>query len=158
MLRILKMLYGFPIPMFRWCILSGVVVVYSVIYFKTLQFPKWWKSLLQDFTNLNKRNLWQQKESQASFFNIEEWDFTLLLWVKYFIWSFLAVLTIILLRNTKLKNLLLNKTFSNFKLQKHRINDKIFNIVLLFLTLLLVSFLLLATITRTFFTQNYCVS
>ena len=78
------MLYGFPIPMFRWCILSGVVVVYSVIYFKTLQFPKWWKSLLQDFTNLNKRNLWQQKESQASFFNIEEWDFTLLLLSKIF--------------------------------------------------------------------------
>ena len=30
-------------------ILSDVVVVHSVIYFKTLQFRKWWKS-----------NLWQQ--------------------------------------------------------------------------------------------------
>ena len=45
---------------FIWClddvpILSDVVVVHSVIYFKTLQFPKWRKS-----------NLWQQRESQAA--------------------------------------------------------------------------------------------
>ena len=37
---------------------------------------------------------------------------------KNFIWSFLAVLTIILLRNIKLKNVLLKKRFSNFNLQK----------------------------------------
>ena len=36
-------------------ILSDVVVVNSVIHFKTLQFPKWWQS-----------NLWQQQESQAA--------------------------------------------------------------------------------------------
>ena len=41
---------------------SDVVVVHSVIHFKTLKFPKWWKSLLWDTTNLNERNLWQQQE------------------------------------------------------------------------------------------------
>ena len=51
--------------MLRCCTLSDVVVADSAINFKTLQFPKWWKSLLQDSTNLNKRNLWHQQESQA---------------------------------------------------------------------------------------------
>ena len=36
-------------------ILSDVVVVHSVVHFKTLQFPTWWKS-----------NLWRQQESQAA--------------------------------------------------------------------------------------------
>ena len=36
-LIILKVLYGFCSLMFRWCILSHMVV-----YFKTVQFSKWW--------------------------------------------------------------------------------------------------------------------
>ena len=40
------------------CILSDVMVVHNVIHFKTLQFPEWRKSLLQESKNLNKRNLW----------------------------------------------------------------------------------------------------
>ena len=36
-------------------ILSDVVVVHSIIHFKTLHLPKWWKS-----------NLWQQQESEAA--------------------------------------------------------------------------------------------
>ena len=36
-------------------ILSNVVVVHSVVHFKTLQFPTWWKS-----------NFWRQQEGQAA--------------------------------------------------------------------------------------------
>ena len=36
-------------------ILSDAVAVHSVIHFKTLLLPKWWKN-----------NLWQQHESQAA--------------------------------------------------------------------------------------------
>ena len=43
-----------------------VVFVDSVMHFKTVLFPKWCKSLLQDSTDLNKRNLWQQQESEAA--------------------------------------------------------------------------------------------
>ena len=35
MLGIFKVLYGFCFPMFRWCILSDVVVVHTVIHLKT---------------------------------------------------------------------------------------------------------------------------
>ena len=54
---ILKVFYGFRI-------LSDVVV-FRVMRFKTLQFPKWRKSILRDSTDLNKRNLLQQQESQT---------------------------------------------------------------------------------------------
>ena len=47
------------------CILSDVMVVNNVIHFKTLQFPEWRKSLLQESKNLNKRNLWQQQGRRA---------------------------------------------------------------------------------------------
>ena len=151
---------------------SDVVVVHSVIHFKTLKFPKWWKSLLWDTTNLNERNLWQQQERQAAdaFYriwcsgrscsaihfktlqfpewwksllqestnlinvifgrnrNVEQqfahrwmWFYLAIFWAKYFICSFSSTWTITLLRNIKLKNLLLNKPFTNFRLQKHRI-------------------------------------
>ena len=55
---ILKVFYGFRI-------LSDVVVFHSVMRFKTLQFPKWRKSILRDSTDLHKRNLLQQQESQT---------------------------------------------------------------------------------------------
>ena len=55
-------------------ILSDVVVVGTVIHFKTLQFPKWWKS-----------DLWQQKKkSSSSSLYIEECDFTWQVLAKIF--------------------------------------------------------------------------
>ena len=54
MLRILQVLYGFHFFMSRWHILSDVVIVHSVKHLKTLKFIYWWKSRLQDSTNLNK--------------------------------------------------------------------------------------------------------
>ena len=47
------------------CILFDVVVVHSVIHFKTLQFPKWLERFLQESKNSNKGHLWQQQERQA---------------------------------------------------------------------------------------------
>ena len=102
MLRILKVLYGFCFRMFRWCIVSDVEVVHGVIDFKTLQFPKWWKVFCS--TNSNKRNLWQQQESQVAVFHIEEYDSTCQFCAKCFTWSFSAVWTIVLLWNVKLKS------------------------------------------------------
>ena len=46
-------------------ILADVVVVHSVIHFKTLQLPKWWKS-----------TLWQKQQSKARSLHIEEGDLT----------------------------------------------------------------------------------
>ena len=76
------------------------VVVHSVIHFKTLQFPKWWKSFLQKSMNLNKRNLWQQQEQWASVYAQKK-----------------------------------TKASQKFVILRRTINDKIANIVLLFLTL-----------------------
>ena len=42
-------------------ILSNVVVVHSVVHFKTLQFPTWWKS-----------NFWRQQEGQAAVYTWEK--------------------------------------------------------------------------------------
>ena len=56
-LRILNVLYSFLFLMFRWWVLSDVMVVRSVIHFKTLQFPKRWKDLLQDFSMFCKVNI-----------------------------------------------------------------------------------------------------
>ena len=75
-----------------------------------------------------------------------------------------------LLRNIKLKSLLLNNFFSNSKLKKNRrillcclehriwINYKIIDIILLLLASTITSLLLLATTTQVSFTRNYCVS
>ena len=72
----------------------------------------------------------------------EECDFTKLILSRIFYLVFSAVWATILLQNIKLKNLLLNRLLSNFKLEKHRrillfclrqrfqISDKIFNLVL----------------------------
>ena len=74
--------------------------------------------------------------------HIEECDFTKLILSRIFYLVFSAVWATILLQNIKLKNLLLNRLLSNFKLEKHRrillfylrqrfqISDKIFNLVL----------------------------
>ena len=95
-------------------------------------------------------------------------------WLKTLLqefWPFqLYVQNILLLRNIKLKSLLLNNFFSNSKLKKNRrillcclehriwINYKIFDIILLLLASTITSLLLLATTTQVSFTRNYCVS
>ena len=64
-----KGLHGFCFLIFRWCVLSDVVVVHSlhsVIHFNSLKTLcsslNGQKSILQDYTNFNKCNLWQQQE------------------------------------------------------------------------------------------------
>ena len=107
-------------------------------------------------------------ESSNSLY-IEEQDFNQLVWNKVSYWTFLAVYTILLQRNIQLENLLLYNFFSSFKLQKHqgilfccsryrvRFDDKIAEIVLLFLTFTSASLLPLPATTRVCFTRHYCV-
>ena len=144
MLSILKVLYDFCFLLFRLFILSDEVVVHSVIHFKTLQFPKWWKvfcKALQTWINLiygRSSKVKQQFVHRRMWFCLTNLEQNTL-----FVTS--PASAFILRQKYKTENLLL-KRFSNFKLQKHRriflfylrkrirINDKIFNIVLFSLT------------------------
>ena len=113
---------------------------------------------MQDSTNLNKRNLWQQNEIQAVHINKlahrRMWFYQANFEQDILFGPFQLHISFHLTVKYKAGKLIaIKKLFSNLKLQKNCwilrqriwINDQIFNIVLLFLTLpqLFFSFLLL---------------
>ena len=131
----------------------------------------WWSFIVQYISrpssSLNGEKISDRKVKQQ--FAHRKMQFS---WANFeqnnFIWYFSAVWTIILLRNIKHENVLLNNFFSNFNLEKHyrillwfKIKNsnkwQDFEIGFIIFNFTKASLLLLATIMRVCFARNYWV-
>ena len=126
--------------------LDDVVVVHSVIHFKTRQFAKWWKVFCKtqqawmNVTYGSRRKVNQQFAHRKMWFYVANFEQNVL-------YGRISCMNFYLIAKYKTETLSRSKLFFNFKLQKHRrillcclrykirINDRIYGIVLLFLTL-----------------------